>query len=165
MRERVLNTGALALVSSSIFAGIAETLSGLTDYVYLFAAVVWLLAVIVLTAVFSGSIHERKKEFALLRILGATRKKLIGIVLGESSIAGLAGGAAGIVLAGLVIFPFSALISERLALPWLDASFFSITLLVLFSLLLSALVGPLASLYSALKISRAETYITMREGE
>jgi putative ABC transport system permease protein len=77
--------------------------------------------------VFSGSIHERKKEFALLRILGATRKKLVAIVLGESSLAGLAGGAAGVILASLAVFPFSTLINERLELPYLEAPFFKIT--------------------------------------
>jgi putative ABC transport system permease protein len=65
----------------------------------------------------------------------------------------------------MVIFPFSTLISERLGLPYLDAPFFHIILLVLGSLFLSALAGPLASLYAALRISRAETYFTMREGE
>ena len=109
--------------------------------------------------------HERKKEFATLRILGATRKKLVGIVLSESAIAGIAGGFAGIVLASLAVFPFSTYISERLELPYLDAPFFYIVLLVLASLLLSAIVGPLSSLYSALRISKAETYFTMREGE
>jgi putative ABC transport system permease protein len=64
-----------------------------------------------------------------------------------------------------VVFPFSTLIGERLGLPWLEAPFFSITLLALGSLFLSALAGPLASLYSAFRISRAETYFTMREGE
>ncbi|MDR2419566.1 MAG: ABC transporter permease [Treponema sp.] len=159
------NKGVEVLVSQSIFTSISETLSGLTDYVYLFAIMIWLLAVIVLAAVFSGTIHERKKEFALLRILGATRKRLVGIVLSESSIAGIAGGIVGIVLASLAVFPFSALISERLELPYLDAPPFYIILLIVGNLLLSALVGPLASLYSALKISKAETYITMREGE
>jgi putative ABC transport system permease protein len=86
-------------------------------------------------------------------------------VLSESSIAGISGGVAGVIFAGLVIFPFSTLISGRLELPWLDAPLFNIVLAVLGSLFLSALVGPLASLYSALKISRAETYFTMREGE
>jgi putative ABC transport system permease protein len=64
-----------------------------------------------------------------------------------------------------VVFPFSTLISERLELPYLDAPLSSIILLVLGSLFLSALVGPLASLYAAFRISRAETYFTMREGE
>jgi putative ABC transport system permease protein len=162
---RKQNEGIEVLISQGIFSTLAATLSGLVSYIHIFSAVLWILAVIVLAAVFSLSCHERKKEFALLRILGATRKKLIGIVLSESSFAGIAGGIAGLIFASLVVFPFSTLISERLELPYLDAPFFNIVPLVLGSLLLSALVGPLASLYSAFRISRAETYFTMREGE
>jgi putative ABC transport system permease protein len=159
------NSGVDVVVSQSVFSAIAGALAGLVGYIHLFSVVLWILAFIVLAAVFSGSVHERKREFALLRIFGATRKKLAGIVLGESALAALSGGAAGIVLASLTIFPFSALISERLELPYLDAALSGIIPLVLGSLFLSALVGPLASLYSALRISRAETYFTMREGE
>jgi putative ABC transport system permease protein len=157
--------GVDVLVSQGIFSALAATLSGLVSYIHIFSAALWVLAVIILAAVFSGSVHERKKEFALLRILGATRKKLVAIVLGESSLAGLAGGAAGIGLASLGVFPFSTLISEGLELPYLDAPFFKIIPLALGSLFLSVLAGPLASLYAALRISGAETYFTMREGE
>ncbi|MDR2048134.1 MAG: ABC transporter permease [Treponema sp.] len=159
------NEGVDVLVSQGIFSRISQALSGLVSYIRVFSAALWVLALIVLAAVFSGSVHERKKEFAVLRILGATRWKLAGIVLGESAIAGIAGGVLGVVLASLVIFPFSTLISERLELPWLDASLLYIIPLVLGSLVLSALTGPLASLFSALRISRAETYFTMRDGE
>jgi putative ABC transport system permease protein len=159
------NAGVDVVVSQSIFSSISEALGGLTAYIHLFSAVLWVLALVVLAAVFSLSMHERKKEFAVLRILGATRGKLARMVLGESAIAGLAGGAAGIALASLVIFPFSTLISERLGLPYLDAPLPGIILLVLGSLFLSVLSGPLASLHAALRISRAETYFTMREGE
>jgi putative ABC transport system permease protein len=159
------NAGVDVVVSQSIFSGISGTLAGMTGYIRFFSVILWALAFIILTVVFSGSVHERKKEFAILRILGTTRGKLAGMVLSESAFACVAGGAAGILLASLVVFPFSTLIGERLGLPWLDASFFSITLLALGSLFLSALAGPLASLYSALRISRAETYYTMREGE
>ena len=153
------------LVSQSIFSSIAEALGGLTVYIRVFSAALWALALIVLAAVFSGSVHERKKEFAVLRILGATRGKLTGIALGEAAIAGVSGGAAGIALASLAVFPFSTLIGERLQLPYMDADPAGVILLALGSLLLSAIVGPLAALYSALRISRAETYFTMREGE
>jgi putative ABC transport system permease protein len=159
------NTGVDVVVSQSIFSGISATLGGLTSYIHLFSAVLWALALIILAAVFSGSVHERKKEFAVLRILGATRGKLAAMVLGESVITGVAGASAGIALASMVIFPFSTLISERLELPYLDAPLINIVLLVLGSLFLSVLAGPLASLYSALRISGAETYFTMREGE
>jgi putative ABC transport system permease protein len=159
------NPGVEVVVSQGIFARLSEALSGLVSYIRVFSAALWAAALIVLAAVFSSSLHERKKEFALLRILGATRKKLAGIVLGESSLAGLAGGAAGILLASLAVFPFSALISERLELPYLDAPLLYIIPLALASLALSVLAGPLASLRAAHKISRAETYFTMREGE
>ncbi|MDR0722482.1 MAG: ABC transporter permease [Treponema sp.] len=159
------NEGVEVLVSQGIFLRISETLSGLVQYIRIFSVALWVLAVIVLAAVFSGTIHERKKEFALLRILGATRKKLVGMVLSESSLAGIAGAFIGILLASLMVFPFSTLISERLELPYLDAPLLNSIPLVLGSLLLSALVGPVASFYSALRISSAETYFTMREGE
>jgi len=159
------NEGIEAVVSQGIFSRIAASLSGFTKYIQIISIILWALAVIILAAVFYGIIHERKKEFALLRIIGAARKRLIGIVLCESSLAGLAGGAAGIILAFIVVFPFANLISARLGLPYLDASFGSIVLLILICLIISALSGPLASLYSALQISKAETYFTMREGE
>jgi putative ABC transport system permease protein len=159
------NTGVDVVVSQSVFAAISTALTGLVDYIHLFSAILWVLALVVLAAVFSGSIHERKKEFALLRILGATRKKLAGIIVTESAFAALAGAAGGIVLAGMVIFPFSTLISERLELPYLEAPLFHILPLVFSCLFLAAAAGPLASLYAALKISKAETYFTMREGE
>jgi len=153
------------IVSQGVFGRLTSALSGFVKYIRIFSVALWVSAVVVLTAVFSGIIHERKKEFALLRIIGATRKRLVGIVLSESSLAGVTGGAAGIVLACLIIFPFADLISARLGLPYLDATFVSIFPLVITSVVVSAIVGPLASLYAALKISRAETYFTMREGE
>ncbi|MCL2174524.1 MAG: FtsX-like permease family protein [Treponema sp.] len=154
-----------ALVSQGVFTRIASSLSGFTNYFRVISLILWLLAVVVLAAVFSGLIYERKKEFALLRVIGAARGRLVGIVLCESSLAGIAGGIAGIILACITVFPFANLISARLGLPYLDASILNIIFLMLICLIISALSGIFASLYSALKISKAETYFTMREGE
>ncbi|MDR0376397.1 MAG: ABC transporter permease [Spirochaetaceae bacterium] len=162
---RRANAGVEVLVSQSVFSSIGETLSGFISYIRLFSVLLWILAILILTVAFSGSIHERKKEFAILRVLGATRKKLAALALWESFLAGIAGGVAGITLACIIIFPFSVLIGESLGLPYLAASPLTVTLIALSCLFLSALTGPLASLHGALKISRAETYFTMREGE
>ena len=162
---REQNENAEVIISQGVFSRISSALSGFVMYIQFFSIALWALAVVVLAAVYSGSIHERKKEFALLRIIGATRKRLVGIVLCESSLVGIAGGALGIALACMFIFPFADLISIKLDLPYLDPSIIGIITLVTVSLLISAAVGPLASLYSAYKISKAETYFTMREGE
>ena len=42
---------------------------------------------------------------------------------------------------------------------------FNLLLLLVFSLTISIAIAPLSAAYSAFKISRAETYATMREGE
>jgi putative ABC transport system permease protein len=159
------NPGVEVIASSNILAGIIDSLKALTVYIQSFSAILWLLAVVVLAAVFSGTINERKKEFAVFRVLGATRKKLTSIVLCESALTGLAGGVIGVVLASLVLFPFSSYIGSRLQLPFIQPGGLSILGNIGISLFLSFIVGPLASIYGAIKISRAETYYTLREGE
>jgi putative ABC transport system permease protein len=159
------NPGVEVIASSRILQGITESLNALTAYTKGFSVILWILAVVVLGAVFSGSINERKKEFAVIRVLGATRKKLTAIVLQESALAGLAGGLIGTVLAALVVFPFSTYIGLRLQLPYIQPRGLELLWITGVSLVLSVIVGPLASIYSAVKISRAETYYTMREGE
>ncbi|WP_010254671.1 ABC transporter permease [Treponema primitia] len=159
------NPGVDVIASSRMFQGITESLTALTAYAKGFSAVLWILAVVVLGAVFSGSINERKKEFAVIRVLGATREKLAAIVLQEAALTGLTGGLIGTALAALVVFPFSTFISLRLQLPYIQPRGLELLWITVVSLVLSFIVGPLASIYSAVKISRAETYYTMREGE
>ncbi|HOK42370.1 MAG TPA: FtsX-like permease family protein [Thermoclostridium caenicola] len=153
------------IVSKSMITGIADNLGSLVDYIQMLAILLWAIAVLVLTAVFSVTINERKKEFAVLRILGATRKRLVSLVLTESLILSAMGGVAGTAAAGVLVLPFSAYIGERLQLPYLQPNTGVVLGILALSLLLSSAVGPLASIYAAARISRTETYLTMREGE
>jgi putative ABC transport system permease protein len=153
------------IASQGMIAGIASSLETLVVYIRALSVVLWILAALILIVVFAVTLHERKKEFALLRILGATRQKLVSIVLTESVLSSGAGGIIGVALAALVVFPFSTLIGNKLQLPYLQPQIDHIVLLLAASLLLSIIIGPLASLYAAFKISKAETYLTMREGE
>lgn len=153
------------IVSKNMISNISDNLGYLVTYIRVFSAVLWILAAIVLMAIFSVTMNARKKEFAVLRILGATRKKLVGIVLTESLIVSVIGGVAGVMAASLLVFPFSTYIGNELQLPYLEPKADVIIGALALSLLLSFIVGPVASIYSAAKISRAETYLTMREGE
>lgn len=153
------------VVSKNLITGISNQLNAFVVYIYLISAVIWVLAAIVLAVVFSVTINERKKEFAVLRVLGATRKKLMGIVLTESLLTSLAGGIVGTAAASLIVLPFSTYIGDRLQLSYLQPQPGVILGVLALSLLLSLTVGPIASIYSAVKISKAETYLTMREGE
>ncbi|HBC26091.1 MAG TPA: ABC transporter permease [Ruminococcaceae bacterium] len=158
-------SGVQVIKTRSMFTGISNTLGSLPVFLYAISIALWVLAAAVLTVMFSVTANERKKEFAVLRILGATRKKLAGILLNESLFASMAGGIIGVAAAAAVVFPFNVYIGDRLGLPYLQPQISVVLGILALSLFLSFLVGPLASAHSAIKISRAETYLTMREGE
>ncbi|MBQ2691041.1 MAG: ABC transporter permease [Clostridia bacterium] len=151
--------------TQSMINSVGGSLSGVVSYLYVVAIVFWILAVVLLTIVFSVTANERKKEFALFRILGATRKRLSNLILTEAFYISLSGGILGIGTAALIVFPFSTYLGDQMGIPYLQPEMSTILIIFVVSLVLSAIVGPLASAYSAHKISQAETYHTMREGE
>lgn len=163
---RKATEGSVEIVQTqSLINSVGGSLGGVVSYLYVIAIVFWVLAVVLLSIVFSVTANERKKEFALFRILGATRKRLSNLILTEAFYISLSGGVLGIALAALIVFPFSTYIGDQMGIPYLQPEMGSILLIFVISFVLSAIVGPLASAHSARKISQAETYHTMREGE
>ena len=158
--------GAVEIVQTqNMINSVGGSLGGILEYLYIIAIVFWVLAVVLLSIVFSVTANERKKEFALFRILGATRKRLSSLILTEAFYLSLFGSMIGVAVAAMVVFPFSVYIGDKLGMPYLQPAMGEIMIVLVVSLVLSAIVGPLASAWSAYKISRAETYHTMREGE
>lgn len=63
-----------------------------------------------------SSMDARRRQVAILRVLGATRGRIFGLVLTESAIIGLAGSAAGVLLAAGVSLAVRALLSAEVGL-------------------------------------------------
>ena len=74
------------VIPQNITSSVSESISKYIVYIRIFSIMLWLLALILLTVVFTFSIHERKKEIAVLRVLGATRKKLLQLIFSEAAI-------------------------------------------------------------------------------
>ena len=72
---------------------------------------------------------------------------------------------AGILIASLIIFPLNVYIGDNLGIPYLLPSVIRIILILVLDLFVSTLIGPLSASLSAVRISKAETYLTIREGE
>ncbi len=148
-----------------ITATTKSSLNSIVKYVTLFVAVFWMMGLIVLIAVFSSAMNERKREFAAYRIMGADRATLVGIIVKESVLIGALGGAVGIAAASLAIFPFSTLIGKQLQLPYLQTDVWNVVALIMVSVVFAVFTGVLASIATAVRLSTPETYLTLREGE
>jgi putative ABC transport system permease protein len=156
-----LNTD--VVTSSGMLTGISSRLSNMTLLIYMLAALIFVLCIVVLAIMFSVTINERRGEFALFRAQGATRKKIIGLVMTEAALISLAGAACGILLASLIYFPFTAYIGDMLGMPFLMPTTAEIIGYCALSAAVSVLTGPLACLPPARKIGRADAYAVMRE--
>jgi len=163
IRRNVPDVGLVA--AYGIYSSMAMNLRFFTGIITTITVVLGIFAVFILAVLFSLITGGRKKEFAVIRILGATRRKLANIVLAEAFNISFLGAVLGCFFAGIIVFPFGRYIGVQMGMPLLLPGVFESVLLLIFSLVLAIAVGPLASAYSAWKISRAETYATMREGE
>lgn len=152
-----------ATSARSMISGIVSGLDGVSRIIGILIAAVWVLAVVILIAVFAMLSNERKKEFAVLRTMGASRKMLFRIMSAEAVEISLIGSALGLLISLLLVLPFSGMIKSALGLPFLTPSAPLLAGLALAALAVSVLTGLLASVISAHRITKSETGLLMRE--
>ncbi len=123
-----------------------------------------IMALIVLLIAFAMMIHERRREFAVLRLLGVSRRGLRAEILAETGLCSLAGALLGIGIAAAGVFPFTTLIETRLGLPYLTPSAGGVLSLASVTLLATLLVGGVAGAWAAARLSRVDPGVALREG-
>ncbi|MCR5142564.1 MAG: ABC transporter permease [Ruminococcus sp.] len=156
--------GVQAVRTRSMLTETADKLSVISESAAAVTAAVWVLAAVIMLTVFYVTANERKREFAVLRTIGFSRKKLSGIVLKEAIITAGAGSLAGVMLTAVVVFPFVNVIEHKTALPLLMPSV-SLTLLYGVAVIIAVLLaGSAASAFSAHRLSHIDTGKILREG-
>ena len=108
-----------AAPSRSLVSNIAEGLNGVSRVIGFLTGMIWLLSMAILILSFALISNERKREFAVLRIMGASRQMLSRLLLAEAGMVSFAGAALGVTLAVLLLFPSRAILREVLNLPYL----------------------------------------------
>ena len=150
--------------AAAMLSSIAAGLTGVSRIIGVLVALIWVLAVVILIIAFALISHERAKEFAVLRVLGASRRMVAGLLLTESAAVSVLGSALGLGLAALIVFPFGGAVSEALALPYLLPGTGTVIALAAGAFLLSVLSGALSGAVSAWRVSKSDAGLLLREG-
>ena len=153
-----------AVRTRSMITGVSDSLAGISHTVTIMIVIIWILAFIILLLAYILIVRERSREFAVLRLIGASRGMLGRMTLMESAACGLAGGLAGTALAAVGVFSFASLIESSLGLPYLIPSLSTVLLLAAGTLILSVMVSSLASCFAARRLSRVNPGTALREG-
>ena len=155
--------GVYPIQSASLFQSSRTQLNSLLNTVVIVLALIWPLAVVLIGMIFLMAANERRRELGVLRALGATRRFVAESLLVEASLLALCGASVGVLLAVLAIYLFRRLIIVSLGVPFLLPSPGSLVLQIGIGLLLAMFSVFLAALLPAIKISRQDPAIAMRE--
>ena len=157
--------GVEAVRTRSMITGTADRLSAISGSIGIIRNAVWILAAVLMTAAFSVLAGVRRREFAILRTIGFSRRQLSAEVFSESSLICAGGIIAGILLTAVTVFPFGSLIEQRTGLPYLSPDLLSNVRYAVLTAAAVLLTGVISSAYSAYRLSRADTGNILREGD
>lgn len=157
--------GVQAVRTRSMITGTADKLAVISKSINALIKAVWVLAAVIMSAALSVLANERRREFAVLRTIGFSRKRLGWLILSETALICLGGAFVGILLTALTVFPFGRLIETKTGLPYLSPNILHILLYALTAFAAVMITGPLASAFSAYRLSRVDTGRILREGD
>ncbi len=163
--KKYAGDGLYGMYSKKFVNKISTNLGLVSSYISIILAILWILAILVISLIFTLTLNERKKEMAILRVLGATKKKLVQITLTEVGIIALYGSVIGIIFASVGIFVVAPVMVEKIQLPFLLPKIGIIVGTGILSFIISIATAIFSSLYSAIKASKAEIYLIMREND
>ncbi len=152
-----------AQTAKSMVSHISDGLEGISGMIGILAVVIWILSVVLLIVVFALLSNERKKEFGVLRVMGASNRMLSGIMSIEAAIISLCGAVTGLGISFVPIAEFSGGMREKLELPFLSPEPLTILLLCLGTLIISGTASVLTAFFTARRIAARETGLLLRE--
>ncbi len=154
--------GMYALFSKRFVANISSALVTVSNIVKYSLIILWFIAMIITALLFSLTLSERRRDNAILRAIGATRKKLSMIVLNEALITGIFGALTGIILGGLIIIAGSPYIAEALHIPFLMPGVVTIVLTAGISGSITVFTGLMVSWIFAVKSGHEDIQKNLR---
>jgi len=148
-----------------LFSGLEKSANFLQIVVWSIVSLFLVIAVAAIVISFSLSTRERRREYALLRIVGYARKRLRTIVLGESLLVSAVGTYIGLLLSSVAFFTFRIWIGEHVNVPFIVPGNAEIAAVYAVVVLLLHSVGPVAVFGVANKVSKIDAYAALREVE
>lgn len=142
----------------SFISQLSEKISSFLIFPKILTALFLIITIFTLAIVFSLIVTERKREYSILRVLGADTFTMKKLIFTEASIIGSIGAGIGIFFAALVLFPFNTLIAEKLSLPFSLPSPTQIILFAAITFIISLVSSVFSAVFGAAKLSNQKVW-------
>ena len=162
--RKALPPGVSVFSMGGTFKNLHRQFFSILQGLFAFGMTVWGMSILVVGAMFSMTINERKRETGLLRAMGASARSIFRLVIYESSMLTGLGGIIGVGLGAGFVYYFDSVIKTTLKIPyaWPPANY--ILALVLICVAAAAVAGVVGALYPAIRSSKMEPLNAIRQG-
>ena len=152
-----------AVPAAELFQTYGTQVTGVLRTLVVIVALTVVLSLALMALVFWMSVRERSRQIGVLRALGATQRFVLAAYMTEAALLALAGGLAGALLATACLYLFHDLLVSALGFTIMLPAIASLVGLVAVGLLGALVVAVMAAFVPALRASRQEPAIAMRE--
>jgi putative ABC transport system permease protein len=162
------NPGVKVITAGSIITSVRQNLVALFSGTLILSVVLIIANILMISAIFSTIINERKRELGLLRAIGARKHSIFRLIVYESAMLTALGGISGVIIGGAIVRIYQRTIIfnlKALNMPYIWPDLSSILFLALIAIVLSVIVGIVGAFYPALSGSKMHPYDAIRAGE
>ena len=144
------------LISKQMMSNVSSGIENLSLYIRILIIALYILSFVVLIVSFSSIFNERRGEFAMMRIVGATKTWLALLASFEALIISSIAAFLGTMVSLFIIILFNQAIVVYLKMPFLSPSILWIALSAIGSFLIISLIAPLSAIKTVFDFTKTE---------
>ena len=144
------------LISEQMMSNVSSGIENLSLYIRILIIALYILSFVVLIVSFSSIFNERRGEFAMMRIVGATKTWLALLASFEAFIISSIAAFLGTMVSLFIIILFNQAIVVYLKMPFLSPSILWIALSAIGSFLIISLIAPLSAIKTVFDFTKTE---------
>ncbi len=158
LRIKTLLPDVQIIKGGSFISSLAEKIESFLIFPKILTGIVLLISTFTLAIVFSLIVNERKREYSILRVLGADKITLRKLIFSEAFVIGSIGAATGIFLGALVVLPFNTLIAEKISVPFVLSTPVMIIIFAFITFAISVFSSVFAAVFGVYKVSEQKIW-------
>jgi len=156
------------ITAGNIITSVRQNLVTLFGSTLVLSFVLILANALMISAIFSTIVNERKRELGILRAIGASKMSIFKLIVSEAAMLTSMGGALGVFLGIVIMRVYQRTIIfnlKELNMPYLWPAPFAVIMLASLAIVAAVVVGVAGAFYPALQGSRLQPYDAIRAGE
>ncbi len=156
------------ITAGNIITSVRQNLVTLFGSTLVLSFVLILANALMISAIFSTIVNERKRELGILRAIGASKMSIFRLIVSEAAMLTSMGGAMGVFLGIVIMRVYQRTIIfnlKALNMPYLWPPVSSIVMLASIAIAAAVVVGVAGAFYPALRGCRLQPYDAIRAGE